>query len=55
MGVRLLAYTTAMAMLDLSHICNLERSLPKCQILDLLSDVRDQTHVLMDTSQVHYH
>ena len=41
--LQLLAYTTAMP--DPSHICNLH------QILNPLRDARDQTQILMDTSQ----
>ena len=40
---------------DLSHICDLNHSLWKCQILKIFSETRYQTHVLMNTSQVHYH
>ena len=36
---------------DPRHICNLHHSSGQCQILNPL---RDQTHILMDTSQVHY-
>ena len=46
------AYTTATAMLDPSHICNLCCSLWKCQILNPLSKGRNRTHLLMDSSQV---
>ena len=53
--LQLPAYTTVTAMLDLSHICDLQHSSQKCQILDPLSEARDQTCNLMDTSQVHYH
>ena len=38
---------------DPSCICDLYHSLWKCQILNPLSKARDQTHILMDTSQVH--
>ena len=46
------AYATAIAMLDLSHICDLFRSLQQCWILNPLSKAREQTHILMDTSRV---
>ena len=46
------AYTTAAAMQDLSHICDLHLCWWQHWILDLMSEVRDQTHVLLDTSQV---
>ena len=53
--LQLLAYTTATATPDPSHICNLHQSSQQCQILKLLSEARDQTYVLMDTSQIPYH
>ena len=37
----LLAYTTALAIPDLSHICNLARSLWQRWILNPLSEARD--------------
>ena len=43
------AYTTATATPGLSHICNLHCSLWQHQILNPLSEARDQTHTLMDT------
>ena len=46
--LQLLTDATATATTDLSHICNLDRS----RILNPLSEVRDQTHILKDTSQV---
>ena len=53
---QLQAYTTATitAMQDPSHICHLHCSWQQHQILNPLSKARDQTHVLMDTSQAHY-
>ena len=45
-------YTTATAALDLSYLCDLHYSSLQHQILNLLSEARDQTHVPMDTSQV---
>ena len=50
--LQLPAYTTAAATPDLSRICDLRRTLWQCQILNPLSKARDQTHILMDTSQV---
>ena len=49
-----LAYTTARAMPDLSHICDLHRSSQQLRVLNPLSGARAHTHVLMDASQVHY-
>ena len=50
----LLAYATAIAVSDVSCICDLYRSLQQGQILNPLSGARDRTHVLVDTSQVCY-
>ena len=47
-----LAYTTATAMRDLSHICNLLHSLWQCQILNPRSEDRDGTRNLMDASSL---
>ena len=41
--IQLLAYTSATAMPDPSHGCDLHHSLPQCQILNLLSEARDRT------------
>ena len=49
------AYTTATAMLDLSHICGLHYSSQQHQILNPVSLDRDQTHNLMVTSWIHFH
>ena len=46
-----LAYTTATAIPDPSHICDLHQSSQQHWILNPLSKARDQ----MDTNQVHYH
>ena len=48
------AYTTATAMQDLSCICNLHHSSWQCWILNPLNEARDRTHILMDTSQIHF-
>ena len=50
--LQLLAYTTATAMWDLSHVCDLHHSSWQCQIPDPLSKARDQTSNLMDPSGV---
>ena len=52
--LQLLAYTTGTTMWDLSCICVLHHSSWQHQILNPLSGARNGTHVLMDTSQVHY-
>ena len=46
---------TATATPDLSCVCNLHHSSWQCWILNPLSEARNQTLVLMVTSQVHYH
>ena len=48
--LQLQAYTTAWAMRDLSCVCDLHHSSQQCQISDPQSEVKDQTHILMDTS-----
>ena len=48
--LKLLAYATATATPDQSHICHLHRSSWQCWILNPLSEARDWTHVLMDAS-----
>ena len=49
------ATATATTMQDLSHICALHHSSQQCQILNPPSEARDQTSVLMDTSQICFH
>ena len=49
------AYTTATATADLSCICDLHHSLRQHQFPKTLSEARDQTHILMDISQVYFH
>ena len=46
------AYTTATAMQDPSHICDLHCNSWQCWILKPLSKARDQTCILMDPSRV---
>ena len=46
------AYTTATATPDLSHVCNPHHSSRQCPILNPLSEAKDRTRVLMDTSRV---
>ena len=50
--VQLPAYTTAIAVPYLSHVCDLLNSLWHCWILNPLSKAMDRTCSLMDTSQV---
>ena len=52
--LQLPAYATTMATQDLSCICNLCRSLWQCQILNPLSETRDQTYILIDTMSGSY-
>ena len=51
--LQLLAYTTVTATPDPS--CDLYHSSWQCRILNLLSESRDWTHILMNTSKVHFH
>jgi len=53
--LQLLVYTTATATTDPSRVWNLHRSSRQHWILNPLSETRDWTPILMDTSQVHYH
>jgi len=46
---QLLAYATAMATPDPSHICNLRCNLWQRRILNPLIEARVQTRILMDT------
>ena len=51
--LQLPTYTTAIAMPDLSRVCDLHHSSRQCWILNPLSKARDGTQVLRDTSRVH--
>ena len=53
--LQLLAYTLAIATWDPSCINNLYYSSRQHQILNPPSEARDWTHILVDTSWVHYH
>ena len=44
----------ATALPDLSRVSDLHHSSPQCWILNPLSRVRDRTHILMNTHQVHF-
>uniref|UniRef100_A0A8D0QRP6 Origin recognition complex subunit 2 n=1 Tax=Sus scrofa TaxID=9823 RepID=A0A8D0QRP6_PIG len=50
--LQLPAYTTATGMPDPSGVCDLHHSSQQRQILNPLSEARDQTCILMDTGQV---
>ena len=52
--LQLPVYTTATATWDPSHVCDPHHSSRPCWILNPLSEARDQTWSLMDTSQVCY-
>ena len=52
--LQLLAYATATAVPDLIRACNLQHSSWQRRILNPLSEARDQTRILVVTSQVHY-
>ena len=52
--MQLLAYTIAAATWGPSHICDLHCSSWQCQNLNPLSRARDQTYILMNTSQAPY-
>ena len=52
--LQLLAYTTATAMPDPSHICDLHHCSWQRQILNPLRERRDRTCILMDASQIRF-
>ena len=49
------AYTTATAMWDPNHVCDLHHSSQQCWIVNPMSEARDGTRILMDASRVQYH
>ena len=53
--LQLAAYTTATATWDPSRLCNLYHSPWQRQIRNPMSEARDRTPILMDTSLVCYH
>ena len=53
--LQLLACITATATWDLSLICNPHHSSQQRQSPDILSKAKDQTHILTDTSWIHFH
>ena len=53
--LQLPAYTTAVAMQHLSHICDLHHKWRQCQIRNPLNRARDQTCSFMNTSWINYH
>ena len=53
--LQLPAYTTATATRILSRVCDLHHSSQQHWIPDPLIKARDQTHILVDTSWIHYH
>ena len=50
-----LTYTTATAMPDLSHVCELHHSSWQCWILNPLSEARDRTYILMDPGRIWFY
>ena len=50
--LQLPAYTTAIAMPDPRHVCNLHHSSQQRWTLNPRSEARNQTHILIDTSLV---
>ena len=50
--LQLPAYTTATATQDPSHTCDLHHNSEQHQILNPVSEAKDWTRTLMDTSQV---
>ena len=55
LDLQLLAYAIATETQDPSCVCNLHHSSRQGQILNLLSEDRDRSCVLMVTGQIHFH
>ena len=53
--LQVLVYTTATATQDPGRVCDLYHSSWQHQILNPLSEARDQTYILINTSWVHYY
>ena len=53
-GATAASYTTAIATQDPSHVCDQQHSSRQRQIPDPLSEARDRTCILMDTSQIRF-
>ena len=53
--LQLPAYATATATQDLSHVCSQHHSSQQHHIPNPLSVDWDRTHILKDTSQIHFH
>ena len=49
------AYTTTTATQGPSRVCNLHHNSQQCCIPEPLSEAREQTHILMDTSRIRFH
>ena len=52
--LQLPAYATATSMRDPSHVCNIHHSSWQHWIPDPLSEARDRTHILRDTSRINF-
>ena len=53
--LQLPGYTTAIAMQDPSHIFNLYHSSWQCWLPDPMTEARNWTHILMDSSRICFH
>ena len=52
--LQLLAYATATAVWNLSHVCDLHHSSWQCQMLNSRSEAKDRTHKLTVASQIRF-